>query len=304
MELIFKDSDDNILGRVKHSDFLETLIPAFSPDAHDMFLKHVFASKPSVTNWQINRLEVKNGSVDIYLVEFDSPSSIVDFAKSQNKKASYYIKPYRIVEVDFGFYSDIFSRNGSIIENSRAGLGLLKGEMQKRRPCIVLEEKGNCVQVIPMSSKKIECADPLAIKISPESFTKMAPRYTENDSHALLGMIQTVSVFRVFPPRNENFKYEHKYNLYKLSETDKESIQKALSKQYSQSMNRRFNILDDRFKKLSQEKSRILDANNRIKAEYTSAKENNRQLESFIIKLGNDLGLGDSLEDILQYESD
>ncbi|HDZ16484.1 MAG TPA: hypothetical protein ENH61_03800, partial [Methylophaga aminisulfidivorans] len=94
MEVIFRDIDGNELGKIKHSDFVETLIPSYRPDAHDMFLKHVFASRPDVKNWLIKDLKTEKSSTDITLSESDSTNSVVDFALSQNKKFDYYIKPF------------------------------------------------------------------------------------------------------------------------------------------------------------------------------------------------------------------
>ena len=301
MEVIFINvENDDVLGRIKHTDFVETLIPAFKEGAHDIYVKHIFSANDAVENWKIKKIEFNNNCVSLYLSEAENTLSVVDFATTQNKNAKDYLKPFHIVEVDFGFYSDVFNINGEKTRNKRKISGLLPGEMHKRRPCIILNEKNGCVQVIPMSAKERDGKDPHHVIMSPISFSGLSPRYTENTSCALIDMIQTVSASRIFPPRSQNYKYEHKYHNYKVSQTDRESIKLALSSQYNKDLDNKFNILNTKYAKLNAEKMKVLQANNRIKADLSEKKHKIKGLEEFILKVGSDFTLGDSIEEILE----
>lgn len=305
MNLVFKNIDDSTLGTIQHTDVLETLIPAYKEDSHDIFLKHVFAAKPKTSNWQITKIETAGQNVTIFLSEAESPRSVVYFSADQYKELNYYLVPYSIVEVDFGYHSDLFNDQGGIARNTKNVTGLLPGEMHKRRPCIVLSVKDYSVQVIPLSTSTSNKAKNNTIPIDAQSFDKMAPRYTEKPSYALIDMVQTVSAYRVFPPRNANLKYEHKYHLYKLCSQDKMNIKKALAEQYNQDIVTQMSVLSAQKSKLETERAAILRANQRIKEENTSMLRRNEELETFILKIGNDWGWGESVEAIVEaYRED
>tara|TARA_R110001583_G_scaffold85821_1_gene224852 strand:+ start:5093 stop:5998 length:906 start_codon:yes stop_codon:yes gene_type:complete len=292
--------DKEILGKIKHTDFVETLIPAFKPDAHDIYVKHIFLAKKEVENWKINKVEFTINSATLYLSASENTLSVASFSKTQNKNTSSYLKPFHIVEVDFGFYSDVFNINGEITKNHKKITGLLPGEMHKRRPCIVLNEKNGCVQVIPLSAKKRSGQDPQHIVMHPSSFLGLSPRYTEKRSYALMDMIQTVSASRIFPPRSKYYKYEHKYHNYKISSSDRDAMKLILSTQYNKGLEQKFNILNSKYEKLNAEKMKILQANNRIKDELSENKTNQVRLEQFILNIGSDFDFGKTIEEVLE----
>ncbi|MFT4804611.1 MAG: hypothetical protein ACI9YE_001816 [Psychroserpens sp.] len=301
VEVIFINvENDDVLGQIKHTDFVETLIPAFEDGAHDIYVKHIFTANKTIENWKIIKVEFNNNCANLYLSEAENTLSVVDFAKTQNKSAKDYLKPFYIVEVDFGFYSDVFNMDGVKSRNKRKISGLLPGEMHKRRPCIVLNEKNGCVQVIPMSAKERDGKDPHHVIMSPFSFSGLSPRYTKNISCALIDMVQTVSASRIFPPRSKDYKYEHKYHNYKISQSDRESVKLALSSQYNKDLEQNFNILNAKYEKLNSEKMKILQTNNRMKDNLSENEAKIIDLESFILKFGSDFTLGNSIEEILE----
>lgn len=299
MKIIFEDSDRTELGHIKHENLVETLIPAFEPDTHDMFLKHVFSSKKHVTNWQITNLLIDANIATIQLKEAASTQSLADFIAPQYRKPEDFLKPYYIVEVDFGFYSNLFNIHGAKVVNKRSTNSLLQGEMHKRRPCIVLGLKHGCVQVIPLSTKTEVGSNPKRLELSKTSFAKLAPRYTEKTSYALLEMIQTVSVHRVFPPKGINKKYEHSY--HSISTTDKDLIKKALVEQYNQTLTIDYTILKTQHENLQHEKSKILESKNLLLREKKDLEENCNILKKSILKFGQEMGAGESLDEILSF---
>lgn len=301
MNLVFKYTDDSTLGSIQHTDVMETLVPAYKEDSHDIFLKHLFSAKPDIDNWQIKKMDVEGQDVTIFLSEAESPSSVVHFAKSQYKPLNFYLVPYGIVEVDFGYHSDLFDIKGGRVRNTKNVASLLPGEMHKRRPCIILGVKDTSVQVIPLStSTQAQNGNSSgSICLDSQSFENMAPRYTEKESFALLGMVQTVSAHRVFSPRNTNLKYEHKYHRYKLCATDREKIKTALAEQYNQNIITQMSNLSRQKINLEKEKTAILRANERIRGECSIVAQRNKELEAFILKVGKDMDLGESVDAIV-----
>ena len=117
VNIIFRDHEGHELGRIAHQNIHEILIPAFKEDSHDMFMKRVFQGHPEVNTWQI--LDMVTDNLDVYLKlrPIASISSLKDFAKTQNKTAEQFLKKYCLVEVDFGFYSDILNQEGERFKN-------------------------------------------------------------------------------------------------------------------------------------------------------------------------------------------
>ena len=299
MEIVFKDSEGGELGRIVHVDLKEILIPAFRVDSFDMFLKHIFISRPSVGTWRITDIQFGVRIVEVFLKEMEHVLSLVEYAKKRNRSPESYLKPFRLVEVDFGFYSDLFDINGEKIPNTKNMGLLLAGEMHKLRPCIVLSSSNGIVQVIPLTTKTDGDDDPLKVQMSASSFLPLAARYAKKPSCALLGMIQSVSINRVMPPRAKSGKYENNYEIYSISSSDKERIKLGLATQYNQSLALENDLLKRRSEGLGLEKARLLQALTVERSTKQAAEQECDKLAAFILLLGKDLGMGTTVEEII-----
>jgi uncharacterized protein YifN (PemK superfamily) len=303
MKVIFKDSDEQELGRIEHTSFGTILVPAFKEGAHDMFLKYKFLEHEETLVWQVLSVatDVEKSTAEVVLRAAKSVLSVAEFAKSQVKKVDFYIKEFQIVEVDFGFYSNLFLQDGTVKANDLFNAALLPGEMHKRRPCITLKAKGNRIQVIPLSTVTPNEGDKLCIPISQNSFKGLASRYRMKNSYAVLNMIQTVSAYRVHPPRNMNKEFEHKYFLYKLNSSDKAILKQGLEEQYTQWSVAEKKILEKKRDNLSHEKMKLIGALDQLKAKDLENRERVKMLEEFVLSFGSEMGAGSSLEEILAY---
>lgn len=299
MEIIFKDSEGDELGRIIHVDLKEILIPAFRADSFDMFLKHIFTTRPFVGTWRITNIQFGLRVVEVFLKEMEHVLSLVEYAKKQYRSPESYLKAFRLVEVDFGFYSELFDFNGEKLPNTKNMGLLLAGEMHKRRPCIVLGSNNGIVQVIPLTTKICGDEDPLRLQMSISSFLPLAARYSAKPSYALLGMIQSVSINRVMPPRAKSGKYENNYEVYSISSLDKERIKQGLAAQYNQSLASENDILKRKSEGLRLEKARLLQALTLERSTTSAAKLECDRLTAFILLLGKDLGMGQTVEDII-----
>lgn len=304
MKVIFKDTDEQELGKIEHISFGTILIPAFKEDAHDMFLKYKFLGYEETLVWQVLSVvtNVEECTVEVVLRAAHSVSSVAEFAKEQVKKVEFYIKEFQIVEVDFGFYSSLFLHDGTLKPNDLFNSALLPGEMHKRRPCITLKAKGNRIQVIPLSTATPNDGDKLCIPISHESFRELASRYRSKNSYAILNMIQTVSAHRVHPPRNMNNKFEHKYHLYKLNSSDKTLLKQGLEEQYTQWSVAEKKSLEKAKNDLSHEKMKLIGTLDELKVKDVENQARVKMLEGFILTFGSDMGAGTSLDEILAYK--
>lgn len=286
MNIYFYNSEDGaLLGSVSHSLFDRVLVPAFKADSHDMYLKYSFSGKKDILVWLVTDVAVNGINVSISLAQSEYNSSVADFAKEQSKNVEFYIKEFQIVEVDFGFYSNLFQNNGSLVPNKHYNSALLPGEMHKRRPCITLKSKGNTIQVIPLTTSSPRAGDKQSVPISVDSFKRLAPRYREEQSYALLSMMQTVSAHRVHPPRSDEFKYEHNYTIYRLSSIDKTRLKDALGEQYTSWIVNEKNLLQSKFNQLDIEKKRLFSKVQDLQNKELEYKEKLENIEDSFRKL-------------------
>lgn len=301
IRVIFKDSDNDIeLGSTLYTDIIETLIPSFHQTSHDMFLTKKFVSKPNVHSWQIKCISVEKALVVIVLKAIEQPFCVAAYAKKQSKSPMFFLKKYRIVEVDFGYHTDTVNQSGHRAKNKSDSSALLPGELHKKRPCIVLSARGDRVQVAPLSTKVPAQSNPMNVPVTAASFNHMARRYQQRPSVILLDMIQTVSTNRIFAPKAADGKYHPHYTKYNLCSNDKEKLKEALASQYIQDVNNEKNKLTERLSKLSHEKGKLLETNHQMKAKLIQTELKRDEYEAFILKIGDAMGFTGSVEEIYQ----
>lgn len=298
MEVVFQEQGANVLGVIKHDQINETFIPSFKPNSHDMFYKCTFSSRPSILNWKVENLHVVGNKAIISLSEADSTLSLGEFASSQSKNVGHFIKKYVVVEVEFGFYFDVLTSTGAEKINRPYGY-LLPGEMHKRRPCIVLGESNGIVQVLPLSTHTGNKNKDDSVKVSSSMFTKLSLRYSKKPSYALLNMVQSVSALRVYPLANRYGVYEHKYLSHKLNVSDRTLINNKLTTKYNKDALFQLRQLEAKTEKLTQEKNTLFRSRLVISAEKEELEKKLSKLESFILKVGADLGIENDVEEVM-----
>jgi len=305
MEIIFKtiEEDEEVtLGKVIHDSFVEILLPSFQPSGPKIVLRHIFQSRQGQECWTVNAIESNRNQVVVQVTPETNTQSLLDFAESQDlKNLSRIVRPYNIVEVDFGFYSNLYNSDGEERLNTSVSDKILPGEMHKRRPCIVLGVQGKCLQVIPLSTKEPKSNLSMCIEISESSFNGLASRYQEKRSYALLGMIQSVSAYRVFPPRNARLIYEHRYFRFKLTSLDKLKIKEALATQYNKDVISSLENQKRALESLQDERKRLLDSKVELENRTNKLNKECELLKSYIFKIKDSLGLdGDSIEEVIK----
>lgn len=291
-----------LLGRVKRDNILEALVPAFQADSHSVFMSKRFQSKPKVVQWKVEFIFHNQNITHVFLKPIqDQPLSFAEYAKSQSKADSFFIRQYHVVDVDFGFHSKIYDSSGEKGSNENYSSTLLPGELYKRRPCIVLSKEGSVAQVIPLTTQKKGEKDSKKVSISKDSFKELFFRYREKDSFALVHLIQTVSANRIFPPKLFNGRYSRNYasDTHKILKADQINIESALAILHSNKAIVDRSILEKQLDSEKSQKSKLRDVNNRLKAELEEKDAENSILISQIKKIGEYLDLGETVEDIV-----
>lgn len=284
--------NDDVLGEVTYADISETLIPDFKPEKHDVFVRMVFSSMPSECLWQVVSLEINQNVSEVYLRSMPSPDSLGIFAKKQRKRASNILasRQFNLVEVEFGFQQDVFD-GVSRKRNETSSVALMPGEIHKKRPCVVLACEDEKAQVIPLTtSANIGRCHPKKIPISVDSFKSLSKRYTKKESQLLLSMIQTVSVYRIFPMKNQKGNYSHDYAKHKLCAKDKKSLNEALANIYAKSTIDELTNANSSLERLKSEKARILKTYKEVKETVNHLESDNQRYRDTLMKLIESLG--------------
>lgn len=255
--------DDSVLGVEEYTDIEEILLPAYEAGAHDIYLKKKFVAHEG-NNWLVINLEFEHPEAKLFLKHVPMPHSVATYAKGQKQKISKYLLKNRIIEVDFGFYSNQYKGDGQLKNNLYNTSTLIQGEMQKKRPCIVVGTHRNLVEVIPLSTQDDVKASQRVIQLEANSFNNMAEKYRSRTSFAILDMIQVVSSERAFPPLSQLGKYHDHYHKYKLSSIDITAINSALSDKYGSSISHALALAKQQLENVKHEKMRLIEKNKEL----------------------------------------
>lgn len=289
-----------ILGCAIFTDISEVLIPDFKVNKHDVYMRHCFKNEPGITLWKVTDLKTDGGEISIYVLGMDSSDSLGHFAKKQYRKPATILRnnQYQLVEVEFGFQQDVFS-DTSKSRNENFSVALMPGELHKKRPCIVIHCEDEKAQVIPLTSQP-SIRHPKQLLISDESFKDLSVRYTKNNSAALISMIQTVSVFRIYPMKNKDGHYRNDYANHKLCQLDKKALIELLGKTYSSATLRDNSSLTKRIDSLNKEKKRLLQNQVELNENLSITCDEKLVYENRIKEVAKYLEIDGSLEDILK----
>lgn len=287
------------LGTVQRDNILEVLIPKYN-DAHNVFMSKRFNSYPDVVQWKVEYIFQYQSVINVFLKPVtDQPLSFSMHARKQSKKETFYLRPFFVVDVDFGFHSKVYNVDGEKGDNNNYSSTLLPGELYKRRPCIVLRAEGNTAQVIPLTTQRKSESDPKCISISEESFDKLSFRYRKKKSSALIHMIQTVSANRIFPPKLINGSYSRSYLDQKITNEDKEKIELALAELHSKKVIAEREILLRQLDNEKTQKFKVLALNKKLKEEILIENQNVKLLSEQLLKIGEYFDLGDNIDEIM-----
>lgn len=195
-----------ILGTESHQNIEEVFLPS-KPTTNNP----IFFTKKFLTHIEY-RWEVINIYVDLmaaqqtYVVvlkqrpQIEKEYYLQTILATRMNSAVHVLRPWAIVEVEFGHSLNIGKTNGDIRSNKRYADTMQRFSMPKRRLAVVnqvLSQRDDLIQVIPISSRPPQQSEKACIEVTAE-LTKMV-NY-QKPSWAVCRMMQTVTASRIIAP--------------------------------------------------------------------------------------------------------
>ena len=232
-----ESSEIKLLGTERFEGIEENLIPGYSVGGPKVSVTKFFEGF-DYHRWLVkNLVHVSRTETSIYLSAWANNSN--EEFLSQTKKSKHTVISSlqfgTLVEVEFGFIPTVRKVNGEVRTNKRYPDTIHKGEIHKRRLCVVVKADSSRVRVVPITSQTPITAGDLSIcKINDESLADLTSyNDPEIPSYAICGMIKTVALSRILPPLSlqNGVRAAFRDNRYskKLKSRDKSAFKQALS---------------------------------------------------------------------------
>lgn len=231
------EAEFRLLGVERLEGIKEKLIPSFTEEGHKVSITKFFDGIDD-HRWLVKNL-VHNSDTEtsVYLDAWmnNRHEEFLSQTKKSNRTVVSKLQFGTLVEVEFGFIPNVKKLNGDIRTNKRYPDTIHKGEMHKRRLCVVVKADSGRVQVVPVTSQAPSSTGDLTVcQISDAS---LADLIGYNDpaipSYAICHMIKTVALTRVLPPlaRQNGARAAYRNNRYskKLNGADRHAFKESLS---------------------------------------------------------------------------
>jgi hypothetical protein len=244
MEIIvtYRLASDNstILGVEKSSGIAEVLFPDVHYFGHTMTITKMFAGYTE-HRWKVVSTTHPSNSeilIDLELRRTNDPETYLSQTYKQRNAVISNLQKGTIVEVDYGYIHSIKKQSGDIKSCKRYPDSKQSGEMHKRRLGIVIKASPSGVQVVPITSRTpSNVGDKSIFQVSFDSIQRLVHyNDTTKSAFALCGMIETISLNRIFPPLahplvSKSRKGPERSTGYpnKLTKSDKKLLDDALS---------------------------------------------------------------------------
>lgn len=232
-----EETEAQLLGVERFEGIEEKLIPGYSVGGPNVSVTKFFEGFDD-HRWLVkNLIHISSAETSVFLSAWKNNSN--EEFLSQTKKSRHTVISSlqfgTLVEVEFGFIPAVKKLNGEVRTNKRYPDTIHKGEMHKRRLCVVVKADSSRVRVVPITSQTPSSAGDLSIcEINDESLADLTSyNDPEISSYAICGMIKTVALTRVLPPVSiqRGVRAAFRDNRYskKLKSRDKKAFKQALS---------------------------------------------------------------------------
>lgn len=305
----------NSLGIETYSGLDEAFIPDYKAHKHDVYIRRIFSCSLSTELWKVEHMHIAEPNASIFLTEQKASKSLGQLALNINKKPATLLpsQKYQLVEVEFGFQQNLMAKVGDRGKNTTYPAALMPGELHKKRPCIAISCSGDRVQVIPISTKGAR-HNLRYLQINRGSFSKLARRYTTDsqgqplDCYAIIGLFQTVSVFRVYPMRSKDGSFSNDYNNHTLVPSDLTELKDKLASFYANDVKIENIRLEQRVESLSKEKNKLIQKRSELNKELKGSQSLHQEktnyinlLEGNLVKLAQCVGTEGSISEVIDY---
>jgi hypothetical protein len=232
-----EEAESQLLGVESYQGIKEKLIPDYSAQGHKVTITKFFEGYDD-HRWLVKGLDHASiTETSIYLEPRvnNRQEEFLSQTKKSNRSVISKLQFGTLVEVEFGYIPLVKKSNGDVRGNKRYPDTVHKGEMHKRRLCIIVKADSSRVQVVPITSQEPNSLGDLSIfEISSASLRSLIG-YKNPDilSYGICRMIKTVSVSRILPPlaiqsRTTSAYRDIRYSK-KLNGVDQKAFKESLS---------------------------------------------------------------------------
>ena len=190
MKITFENDLGQYLGSIIHDQFDQILIPNWTTE-HPVFVKKLFSNNSHTDACKVlsKTIDPQNKEIKIQLKAKVKLQNLTSYISQQNKTPSHYLEEFKLVEVEFGFHKVAVGSNfNGVSKNESYTDNLVSGEMHKKRPCIILKNYQNTIQVIPITTSKRKLDSLTDIELELDQISGIPDKF-KNSAHELLGMI-------------------------------------------------------------------------------------------------------------------
>lgn len=195
-----------VLGTESHHNIEEVFLPSKPSPGNPIFF-----TKKFVTHTEY-RWEVIDTNVDLtaaqqtYVVvlkqrpQIEKEYYLQAILAARRNSAVHVLRPWSIVEVEFGHALNIGKTNGDIRSNKRYTDTMQRFSMPKRRLAVVnqvLSQRDDLIQVLPISSSQPQPHEKACVEVTADLTTMV--NYQKR-SWAVCRMMQTVTASRIIAP--------------------------------------------------------------------------------------------------------
>lgn len=229
-----------ILGVEESHGITEVLFPDINYFGHTITITKMFSGYAG-HRWKVvsvSHPSVTDIFVDLELRGINNDEIYLSQTYNQRNSVISNLHKGTLVEVDYGYIYSIKKQSGDTRSCKRYPDQKQSGEMHKRRLAIVIKASPSGIQIVPITSKiPSNAGDKSIFEVSSQS-TQQLIHYndTTKRSFALCGMIETVSLNRIFAPLafpvvQKSRKGPERSTGYpnKLTKADKKCLDDALS---------------------------------------------------------------------------
>lgn len=232
-----EETEALLLGVERFEGIEEKLIPGYAEEGHKVSITKFFEGFDD-HRWLVkNLVHISDTETSVYLSAWTNNRNeeFLSQAKKSNQSVISKLQFGTLVEVEFGFIPSVKKVDGEVRTNKRYPDTIHKGEMHKRRLCVVVKADSGRVQVVPVTSQSPSSTGDLTM--CQVSNVSLADLIGYNDSkipsYAICRMIKTVALTRVLPPlsKQRGTRAAFRDNRYskKLKGADKKAFKQALS---------------------------------------------------------------------------
>ncbi|WP_122588805.1 type II toxin-antitoxin system PemK/MazF family toxin [Pseudomonas viridiflava] len=219
-----------LLGQEIFDDICEALIPRVDPNSKAFLVKRFNGTQNY--RWDIesvSRVANSNAPItyEVIVSQYPTAQPIVYLSTTQKKTLAplnKIVKPYSLVEIEYGFFQDIIKENGDVTSNKRYTNTLQKGEMRKRRLGVVVKVNNSSLQVMPITADCTQAGGKNVIELGQGTLSQLDFYGGGKRSFALCDMVATVSANRIYPPAQAGTKIRSTSYKLKLNKSDRSSL--------------------------------------------------------------------------------